>query len=345
MSIELNQRSRDILKLIVETYVETGEPVGSRLLSRQLGDALSPATIRNAMADMEETGLLYSPHTSAGRLPTDAGLRLFVDGILEIGNLTELERRSIEAQSAGSGRTMNQLLDEATSLLSGLSQCAGLVVAPKQDTALKHVEFVSLAPGRALVVLVAENGLVENRIIDLPPGLPPSSLVKASNFLSAKLVGKTLSEVEEMVRVDLALQQAELDSLTQAVVRAGVATWSEGIGGDGVLIVRGQSHLLDDVTGMADLERIRALFVALEEKESLLRVLEETGGAEGVQIFIGSESDLFAQAGCSVIIAPFADRDERIVGAIGVVGPVRMNYGRIIPMVDYTAKIVSGLVS
>jgi heat-inducible transcriptional repressor len=348
MAGELNQRSRDILKLIVETYVETGEPVGSRSLSRQLGSSqgggLSPATIRNAMADMEESGLLYSPHTSAGRLPTDAGMRLFVDGILEIGNLTEAERESIEAQSAGSGRTVNQLLEEATSLLSGLSRCAGLVVAPKQESALKHVEFVSLGPGRALVVLVAENGLVENRIVDLPPGLPPSSLVKASNFLSAQLVGKTLSEVEDTLRAEMARQQAELDSLTQSVVQAGVATWSEGIGGDGVLIVRGQSHLLDDVTEVGDLERIRALFAALEEKESMLRVVEETGGAEGVQIFIGAESDLFSQAGCSVIIAPFTNRDERIVGAIGVVGPVRMNYGRIIPMVDYTAKIVGGLV-
>ena len=306
---ELNQRSRNILKLIVEAYVETGEPVGSRSLSRQLelnqvGASLSPATIRNAMADMEECGLLYSPHTSAGRLPTDAGL----------------------------------------SLLSGLSGCAGLVVAPKQETALKHVEFVALGPGRALVVLVADNGLVENRIVDLPPGLPPSSLVKASNFLSAHLVGKTLQEVETTVRAEMEKQRAELDALTQAVVKAGIATWSEGRSGDGVLIVRGQSHLLDDVTGIADLERIRALFEALEEKETVLRVIEKTDGADGVQIFIGSENDLFAQAGCSVIIAPFSNRGERIVGAIGVVGPTRMNYGRIIPMVDYTAKIVGGLI-
>ncbi|MBT5109312.1 MAG: heat-inducible transcriptional repressor HrcA [Rhodospirillaceae bacterium] len=341
---ELNQRSRDILKLIVEAYVETGEPVGSRLLSRQLGAALSPATIRNAMADMEDSGLLYSPHTSAGRLPTDAGLRLFVDGILEIGNLTEQERENIEAQSAASGRTMPELLEEATMLLSGLSRCAGLVVAPKQETALKHVEFVALGSGQALVVLVAENGMVENRIVDLPLGLPPSSLVKASNFLSAHLVGKTLQEVEDTVRAEMGRQRAELDALTQAVVKAGVAIWSEGRSGDGVLIVRGQSHLLDDVTGIADLERIRALFEALEEKETVLRVIEKTGGAEGVQIFIGAENDLFAQSGCSVIIAPFANRDERIVGAIGVVGPTRMNYGRIIPMVDYTAKIVGGLV-
>jgi len=346
---ELNQRSRNILKLIVEAYVETGEPVGSRSLSRQLelnqvGASLSPATIRNAMADMEECGLLYSPHTSAGRLPTDAGLRLFVDGILEIGNLTDQEREDIEAQAAASGRPINELLEEATSLLSGLSGCAGLVVAPKQETALKHVEFVALGPGRALVVLVADNGLVENRIVDLPPGLPPSSLVKASNFLSAHLVGKTLQEVESTVRAEMEKQRAELDALTQAVVKAGIATWSEGRSGDGVLIVRGQSHLLDDVTGIADLERIRALFEALEEKETVLRVIEKTDGADGVQIFIGSENDLFAQAGCSVIIAPFSNRGERIVGAIGVVGPTRMNYGRIIPMVDYTAKIVGGLI-
>lgn len=341
---ELNERSRDILKLIVEAYVETGEPIGSRSLSRQLGTALSPATIRNVMADLEDSGLLFAPHTSAGRLPTDAGLRLFVDGILEIGNLTDAERQDIEARCVASGRTLNQTLEEATSLLSGLSRCAGLVVAPNKEAPLKHLEFVSLGSGRALVVLVTEDGLVENRIVHLPPGLPPSSLVQASNFLSSYLVGKTLVEIERTVRAQIQAHRAELDELTQSVVDAGLATWSEGRTGDGVLIVRGQSHLLDNVTAFSDLERIRSLFGALEEKETMLRAIEMTAGAEGVQIFIGAESNLFSQAGCSIIIAPFADRNEKIVGAIGVVGPTRMNYGRIIPMVDYTAKIVSDLV-
>jgi heat-inducible transcriptional repressor len=344
MKPDLNHRSREVLRLVVEAYVETGEPIGSRSLSRQLGMSLSPATIRNVMADLEESGLLYAPHTSAGRLPTDAGLQLFVDGILEIGNLTEGERRQIESQCVAAGSTLNQMLEETSSVLSGLSHCAGLVVAPKKEAALKHIEFVNLGPGRALVVIVSQDGLVENRVIDLPMGMPGSSLIEASNFFSAHVTGRTLPEALDAVRVEIARERAEIDSLTRSVVKAGLATWSSGGPGDGVLIVRGQANLLDDVKGMADLERIRALFQKLDTKESLLRLMEATDGAEGVQIFIGADNDLFALAGCSVIIAPLSNRGEKIVGAIGVVGPARMNYARIIPMVDYTAKIVSRLI-
>ena len=341
---DLNDRSREVLRLVVEAYVETGEPIGSRSLSRKLGMSLSPATIRNVMADLEETGLLYAPHTSAGRLPTDAGLQLFVDGILEIGNLTETDRKNIEAQCAASGRTLNQVLEETSSLLSGLSHCAGLVVAPKKEAPLKHIEFVSLGPGRALVVIVNQGGLVENRVIDLPLGMPPSSLIEASNFFSAHVAGRTLGEAQERVRTQIAAERAELDQLSRSVVEAGLATWSNAGIGDDVLIVRGQANLLEDVTGMADLERIRALFQKLETNEALLSLIEATEGAEGVQIFIGADNELFSLAGCSVIIAPFSNSEEKIVGAIGVVGPARMNYGRIIPMVDYTAKIVGRVI-
>jgi len=344
MKPDLNQRSREVLRLVVEAYVETGEPIGSRSLSQQLGISLSPATIRNVMADLEESGLLYAPHTSAGRLPTDAGLQLFVDGILEIGNLTEDEQRNIENQCATAGSTLNQVLEETSSMLSGLSHCAGLVVAPKKDAALKHIEFVSIGPGRALVVIVSEDGLVENRVIDLPVGMPSSSLTEASNFFSSQVAGRTLPEALESVRTEIAKERAEIDALTRNVVETGLATWSSVGSGDGVLIVRGQGYLLDDVKGMADLERIRALFQKLDTKESLVRLMEAADGAEGVQIFIGADNDLFALAGCSVIIAPFSNRGEQIVGAIGVVGPARMNYARIIPMVDYTAKIVSRLI-
>lgn len=341
---DLNERSREVLRLVVEAYVETGEPIGSRSLSRKLGMTLSPATIRNVMADLEETGLLYAPHTSAGRLPTDAGLQLFVDGILEIGNLTETDRKNIEAQCAASGRTLNQVLEETSSLLSGLSHCAGLVVAPKKEAPLKHIEFVSLGPGRALVVIVNQDGLVENRVIDLPLGMPASSLIEASNFFSAHVAGRTLGEAQDRVRTQIAAERAELDELSRSVVEAGLATWSNAGIGEDVLIVRGQANLLEDVTGMADLERIRALFQKLETNEALLSLIEATEGAEGVQIFIGADNELFSLAGCSVIIAPFSNSEEKIVGAIGVVGPARMNYGRIIPMVDYTAKIVGRVI-
>lgn len=344
MAPDLNDRSREVLRLVVEAYVETGEPIGSRSLSRKLGMSLSPATIRNVMADLEETGLLYAPHTSAGRLPTDAGLQLFVDGILEIGNLTEAERKDIEAQCAASGRAFNQVLDETSKLLSGLSHCAGLVVAPKKEAPLKHIEFVSLGPGRALVVIVDQDGLVENRVIDLPLGMPAASLVEATNFVSNHVAGRTLREAQEVVRGRIAAERAELDELSRSVVEAGLATWSNGGIGQDVLIVRGQANLLEDVTGMADLERIRALFQKLETNEALLNLIEATDGAEGVQIFIGADNDLFSLAGCSVIIAPFSNSDEKVVGAIGVVGPARMNYGRIIPMVDYTAKIVGQVI-
>jgi heat-inducible transcriptional repressor len=342
MITELNERSREILRHVVEAYVETGEPVGSRTLSRRLGMQLSPATIRNVMADLEEFGLLYAPHTSAGRLPTEQGLRLFVDGILQVGALTKDERTSIDSQCRVSGRNMPQVLEEASALLSGLSHCAGLVVAPKQDLRLKHIEFVNLGPGRALVVMVDEQGGVENRVIDLPLGMPASSLVEASNFMAAKLVGRTLAEARKEILDEIGSQKSQLDELSGKVVEAGLATWSDDKAG-GVLIVRGQANLLEDVNAIADLEHIRALFEALETKEALIKLLDAADLAEGVQIFIGAESELFTLAGASMIIAPYANSDEQLVGAIGVIGPTRMNYGRIIPMVDYTAKLISRL--
>ena len=340
MITEMNERSREIMRLIVEAYTETGSAVGSRTLSRRLDLPLSPATVRNVMADLEELGLLYSPHTSAGRLPTEAGLRMFVDGLLEIGNLTEDERAHIESQCAATGRSSQKVLEEASDMLSGLSSCAGLVMAPTQEATLRHIEFVPLGPGRALVVLVSESGMVENRVIDIPLGMPTSKLVQATNFLSAKLGGRTLADAREDIDGEINAHRAQLDALTTQVVEAGLATWSAGDSEGGVLIVRGQAKLLDDVTALGDLERIRGLFEALETKESLLRLLEVTETGDGVQIFIGAENELFSLSGCSMIIAPYQNHQEQIVGAIGVIGPTRMNYARIIPMVDYTAKLV-----
>ncbi|MCH7635410.1 MAG: heat-inducible transcriptional repressor HrcA [Proteobacteria bacterium] len=340
---ELNERSREIFRRIVEAYVETGEPVGSRTLSRNLRLALSPATIRNVMADLQEAGLLYAPHTSAGRLPTEAGLRLFVDGILEIGGLTEEERTDIDVKCSATGKSVEEALAEATSMLSGLADCAGLVLAPKSETPLKHIEFVGLTDGRALVVMVGENGVVENRLIEVPVGIPPSALVEARNFLSARLVGRTLTEARAEIAAELKEHRVQLDQLTTEVVETGLATWA-GESQSGYLIVRGQAKLLENITAIEDLEQIRALFQALETKETMARLLELAHDAEGVQIFIGADNALFALAGFSMVVAPFANSSEKIVGAIGVIGPTRINYARIIPMVDYTAKVISRMI-
>lgn len=338
---DLSERARDILRHVVESYMESGAPVGSRTISRKLGLGLSPATIRNVMADLEDLGLLFAPHTSAGRLPTDMGMGLFVNGLLERGNLTRAERENIEALCAASGRGVDEVLEEASGMLSGLSRCAGLVVAPRLNEPLKHIEFISLGAGRALVVLVFNSGAVENRVIDVPIGLPASSLVEAGNYLTARLVGRDLKEAQRQVAEELERHRSELDALAAKVVESGLATWSEGQ--KGVLIVRGQAQLLDDVQGLEDLERIRQLFSVLETKDSLLNLLKLTESAQGVQIFIGADNELFNLAGCSAIIAPYNNAQNQIVGAVGIVGPSRIDYARLIPMVDYTAKVIGRL--
>jgi heat-inducible transcriptional repressor len=340
----LDPRSSAILREIVEQYVATGEPVGSRTLSRRLPMALSPATIRNVMADLEGAGLLFAPHTSAGRLPTDRGLRLFVDGLLEYGGMADDERARITERCAASGRSVEQVLEDASTMLAGLSQAAGLVLAPKAEAgAVRHIEFVALGPGRVLVVLVGEDGQVENRVIDAPPGLPPRALQEAGNYLNSRLSGRSLEEARGVVQEEVAAHRTELDGLTEQVVAAGLASWSgagEGAAKGGTLIVRGQARLLQDVTALERLNAIRALFERLEAKETMLRLLDLAQAAEGVRIFIGAGSGLFDSAGCSVIVAPYKDSRERVVGAIGVIGPTRINYGRIIPAVDYTARVI-----
>ncbi len=337
--VELSERNREIFRCVVEAYVETGTPIGSAALAQKLSVPLSSATVRNVMAELELAGLLYSPHISAGRLPTEAGLQLFVDGILEIGGLSETERRDIERQCAPEGHSMQELLEEATHTLSGLSACASLVVAPKTERALKHIEFVRVGPDRALVVIVTEDGIVENRIIALPQGLPPSALIEATNYLTARLVGRTLAEAQEAILEEIHAHRAQLDALTSRVVAEGLATWSGGEG-SGSLIVRGQARLLEDVTAVEEIEQIRKLFEALERKEMLSRMISLSQDAEGVRIFIGAESELFGLSGCSMIVSPFRNSQQQIVGAIGVVGPTRINYARIIPMVDYTAQLI-----
>ena len=339
---QLNPRSSQILRQVIDGYLTTGEPVGSRTISRNTDLSLSPATIRNVMADLQDAGLLFSPHTSAGRVPTEAGLRLFVDGLLEVGRLSEDERNEIEAQCAAQGRSMEQTLNEASRVLSGLSNCAGVVVVPKTDSPLRHIEFVSLAPGRALVVLVTEDGGVENRIVEVPLGMPSSAMIDATNFLSARMVGKTIGEAQLQIVAELEVHRRDLDDLTRKLVEAGLATAS-GEGGGGALIVSGTERLLADVQAVEDLDRLRSLYSALETKESWIGLLDAARDGEGVQIFIGAENELFSVAGCSVVVAPYRNSDQEIVGAVGVIGPTRINYARIIPVVDYTAQVVSRL--
>jgi len=339
---QLNPRSSQILRQVIDGYLTTGEPVGSRTISRNTDLNLSPATIRNVMADLQDAGLLFSPHTSAGRVPTEAGLRLFVDGLLEVGRLSEDERNEIEAQCAAQGRSMEQTLNEASRVLSGLSNCAGVVVVPKTDSPLRHIEFVSLAPGRALVVLVTEDGGVENRIVEVPLGMPSSAMIDATNFLSARMVGKTIGEAQLQIVAELEVHRRDLDDLTRKLVEAGLATAS-GEGGGGALIVSGTERLLADVQAVEDLDRLRSLYSALETKESWIGLLDAARDGEGVQIFIGAENELFSVAGCSVVVAPYRNSDQEIVGAVGVIGPTRINYARIIPVVDYTAQVVSRL--
>ncbi len=342
----LNERTRAIFRSIVETYLATGDPVGSRNLSRALPMPLSPASIRNVMSDLEHLGLIYAPHTSAGRLPTQLGLRLFVDGLLELGDLTKEERGQLETQiKIKRERSIDQALTEATEMISGLSHCAGVVLAEKQVSRLKHIEFVQLEPGRALVVLVGEDQNVENRVISVPPGLPPSALVEAANYMNAHIRGATIPEARSRIEADLNTAKAELDLLTQKVVRAGLAEWSGTLDDRKSLIVRGQSNLLKDLNANEDLARIRQLFDDLETKRDLVQLLGLSENAEGVRIFIGSENNLFSLSGSSLIVAPFHDEKRKVVGVLGVIGPTRLNYARIIPMVDYTAKLVGRLLT
>lgn len=345
---QLDQRSRDIFRRLVETYLDTGEPVGSRTISRILPSNLSPASVRNVMMDLEDSGLIYAPHTSAGRVPTNAGLRFFVDALLEVGSISPDERSRIDAQMTGNNRSrrVEEVLAEATTLLSGLSHCAGLVVAPKSNARLKHIEFVSLSPSRGLVILVAEDGTVENRTIDLPAGLPPSALIKATNYISSRMQGKTIGELQRLMHEEITTLRTELDELTAKVIADGVATWSGNASEDDrTLIVKGQGNLIENLTAFDDLERIRQLFDDLENKKGLIQLLGSAEIGEGVRIFIGAENKLFSMSGSSLIVAPYRNSEEKIVGALGIIGPTRMNYARIIPMVDYTARIIGRLIT
>jgi len=350
---DLDARARLVFKNIVESYLETGVPVGSAALAKmnQGQSGLSPASIRNTMAELAALGLLSSAHISAGKMPTHQGLRLFVDGLLEIGDLTRGERSSIDAQLAGRDMRIEAVLEKASQSLAGLAGGAGLVLAPSitgaQSGYLRHVEFVGLDGGQALAVLVYADGHVENRIMDVPTGLMPAALERAGNFLSARLKGKRLSETRTDILAEIEAGQAALEASAAGLVKQGIAEWSGLDRGGGkkisqkrTLIVRGQAHLLDNSGAQSDLERIRLLFEDLERKEELIALLDKAETAEGVRIFIGAENPLFSLSGSSVVVAPYKDTDQNIIGALGVIGPTRLNYARVIPMVDYTASVI-----
>lgn len=341
----LNARSREIFARLVETYLDTGGPVGSRTLSRVLDLGLSAASIRNVMQDLELLGLLDSPHVSAGRVPTQLGLRLFVDGVLEIGDVSQDERRQIERSVAVEGE-MPAVLDQAGAMLSGLSQCASLVLAPKANSALRHLEFVALGSNSALAVLVLDDGSVENRVFEPPAGMTPSAMREAANFLNAHLRGRTLPEAASVIGAEIDVHRAELGRLAAGLVEKGIAIWEDrDQAGSERLIVRGQAHLLAQTQDELDLERIRALFDDLERKRDLAQLLDLAHEGEGVSVFIGSENKLFSLSGSALVISPYRDRSRQIIGAIGVIGPTRLNYGRIVPIVDYTARMVGRMVS
>ena len=338
---DLNDRAREVFRQIVDSYLASGSPVGSRTLSKLGALGLSPASIRNTMQDLEELGLLAAPHTSAGRLPTQLGLRMFVDGMMQASEPSEDERAAIDGGMAGSA-AIEEMLTRTTSVLSGLSQCAGLVLVPRREILIRQVSFVALAPNRALVILVGADGSVENRVVDLPEGVPPVALEAAANYINARLAGLTLAGASARMTAEIADDRAALDAMTAQAVATGLAAWSSDGAARPVLIVRGQANLVEE---SFDLERVRQLLGDLEDKEELIRLLELARGAEATKIFIGAESQLFSLSGSSVIASPYRGAGGRVIGVVGVIGPTRLNYARVIPMVDYTARTLSRLVA
>lgn len=342
MITELNERSREIFRYIVSSYLDSGVPVGSRTISKSLDLNLSPASIRNVMADLEDMGLLSSPHTSAGRMPTETGLRLYIDGLMEVGSLSQDERKKIEAECGVKGISMQEMVGNATNLLSNLSSCASLVVAPRVEKPVKQMQFVLLEPGKALTILVMQNGIVENRLMDIPRDVTESMLKQASNYLNSKLTGKTLDSVQKDIESEIQNNKTKLDTITASLVAKGIAIPKSQ--NDGHIIIRGQSRLLEDVKAIEDLERARALLGYLEEQKNMLNIIDSVDGAQGVQIFLGTENQIFDQSGWSLVLSPYKNASEKIVGAIGVIGPTRLNYDRIIPMVDYTSQVIARLI-
>ena len=342
---EMNDRSREVFRRVVEGYLTSGDPIGSRTLTRSMNEKLSAATIRNVMQDLEYLGLLDSPHISAGRIPTHLGLRLFVDGLLELGTVASEDRAKIEASVGDSDGDVASILDQVSATLSGITRSASVVLAPKQEAEIRHIEFVSLSPERALVVLVFADGHVENRVFTPPPGQTPASMREAANFVNAIADGRRLSDLAKSITKEISDRRQEIDTLARDLVEAGLAFWVNTGERNERLIVRGQSNLLDDRSEDENLDRIRTLFDDLERKRDIADFLELTESGEGVRIFIGSENKLFSLSGSTLVVSPYMNADRKIIGAVGVIGPTRLNYGRIVPIVDYTAQLIGRMVS
>ena len=342
---EMNDRSREVFRRVVEGYLASGDPVGSRTLTREMSEKVSAATIRNVMQDLEYLGLLEAPHVSAGRVPTQVGLRMFVDGLLEVGDLDDADRQAIESGVKGNDADVSGILDRVGSALSGVTHGASLVLAPKHEAPLKHIEFVSLGADRALVVLVFADGHVENRVFQPPMGQTASSFREAANFLNSIVQGHTLSELGSVVAKEIAHRRQELDALARDLVENGEAFWENKGTSYERLIVRGRANLLEERAEEEELDRIRSLFDDLERKRDIAEFLELTEAGDGVRIFIGSENKLFSLSGSSLVVSPYMNADRKIIGAVGVIGPTRLNYGRIVPIVDYTAQLVGRLIS
>lgn len=341
---EMTTRAQDIFRVVVESYLDTGTPVGSRTISKAPGLELSPASIRNVMQDLEELGLLAAPHTSAGRMPTELGLRLFVDGMMQAAAPSQQERDAIERQITEQG-PVEDALRATTSLLSGLSSCAGLVLVPKREPLLKQFSFVKLSEGQGLAILVSQDGAVENRVLDLPPGVSESALIEAGNYLTARYGGQSLSQALGQLDREISAGELAIDKASEELVKAGMVTWSRDPADRPVLIVRGQANLLQDNSALEDLDRVRRLLDELEGKQEIARLLDNARDAEAAKIFIGAENKLFSLSGSSVIAAPYKDSDGQVVGVVGVIGPTRLNYARVVPMVDFTAQSLSRLLT
>ncbi len=343
---ELNDRSREVFRRVVESYLASGDPVGSRTLTRDFSERISAATIRNVMQDLEYLGLLDSPHISAGRIPTQLGLRLFVDGLLEVGSVATADREMIDSTLGDDSPDVASLLDKVGAALSGITRGASVVLAPKhEEEPIRHIEFVHLGDQRALVVLVFADGHVENRLFTPPPGLTPSAMREAANFLNALAGGKTLSDLRGTIQHDIDLRRREIDSLAAALVQSGLAVWENAGEQSERLIIRGRANLLEGTSEVEDLARIRHLFDDLERTRDIADILDLTETGDGVRIFIGSENKLFSLSGSSLVVSPYMNAERKIIGAVGVIGPTRLNYGRVVPSVDYTAQLVGRLVS
>ena len=340
---ELTERAREIFRRVVEGYIESGQPVGSKTLAADGALNLSSASIRSVLADLESLGLLAAPHTSAGRMPTDAGLRIFVDGMMRVAEPTEEERAQIEARISGNG-PVEQALQQTSALLSELSGAAGMVMVPTREQRLAQFSLVDLGQGRALAVLVGEDGGVENRVIDLGGALSPGSLDRASNYITSRLAGRTLAEASRAMHSEISVGKTQLDDVSRDLVERGLAVWSEDANARPVLIVRGAANLLDE-EALGDIDRVRSLLDDLEDKQSVADLLESAREADATRIFIGSENRLFGLSGSSVIASPYRDREGRVVGVLGVIGPTRLNYARVVPMVDLTARSLGKLIA